>query len=98
MEATLKICVGTWARYNTGNSSGKWLSLPMPEKQLESELNKIAGGERDPEYVILDSECAADFRAVSESDNIFHLNQEAASVKKRNESKEGSFTGDAGSL
>lgn len=87
MEATLKIYVGTWARYNTGNSSGKWLSLPMSEKQLESELNKIAGGERDPEYAILDSECTADFRAVSESDNIFHLNKEAASVKKETKAK-----------
>jgi hypothetical protein len=82
MNTTVKICIGTYRRMNEGNTGGKWLSLPMPEKSLISALNAVAGREHDPEFAILDSECSEDFRAIKEAENIVLLNREISQTKK----------------
>jgi hypothetical protein len=76
--AKIKIYVGTYAKYNSGSIAGKWLALPMAGKNLYRELKKIAGAEKDPEYMIQDTDIPAgfDFRSISESENIFKLNEE----------------------
>lgn len=78
---TIRIFVGTYGRLNDGDSGGKWLALPMPEGKLKAALRSIAGRDRDPEYGIWDSESTADFRSISEGEDIFALNREAADLQ-----------------
>lgn len=74
----IKIYVGTFAKYNAGSLAGLWLSLPMDEKNLYRKLKEIAGNERDPEFMIQDTDIPSgfDFRSISESENIYNLNKE----------------------
>lgn len=54
----LKIYVGTYNKYNNGDISGKWISLPTDEETLRNELQAVAGNEKDPEFMIQDFESA----------------------------------------
>ena len=80
-RGVIRIYVGTYAKYNRGSVAGQWLSLPMPARELRNSLSAIAGGERSPEFMIQGYEVSADFRAISESEDIFALNREAEELK-----------------
>ena len=82
MKNAIKIYVSTYEKYNRGSLDGAWLSLPMDKKVLYRKLRQIAGFERDPEFMIQDSEVSPniDFRAITECENIEKLNEEAANV------------------
>ena len=52
MENTIKIYVGTYAKYASGSIAGEWLALPMDDDNLAEALKRIAGDEASPEYMI----------------------------------------------
>lgn len=77
----LKIYVGTYHKYNNGDVSGKWISLPTDEETLRNELRAVAGNEKDPEFMIQDFETAIDGMEPAESENIIELNNVMAQLK-----------------
>lgn len=77
----LKIYVGTYRKYNNGDLSGKWISLPTDEETLRRELRAVAGEERDPEFMIQDFETAINGMEPAESENIIELNNVMARLK-----------------
>lgn len=78
----LKIYVGTYHKYNNGDVSGKWISLPTDEETLRNELRAVAGNEKDPEFMIQDFETAIDGMEPAESENIFELNNIMTQLKE----------------
>lgn len=77
--AHYKIYVSTYCKYASGTLSGAWLKLPMSKKNLFSALRKVANREREPEFMIQDTDISPDyedFREISESENIVKLNEE----------------------
>lgn len=78
----LKIYVGTYYKYNNGDVSGKWISLPTDEETLRNELRAVAGNEKDPEFMIQDFETAIDGMEPAESENIFELNNIMTQLKE----------------
>ena len=73
----LKIYVGTYGKYNNGDLSGKWISLPTDEETLRNELRAVAGNEKDPEFMIQEFETAIEGMEPAESENIFELNEQS---------------------
>ena len=82
MENTIKIYVGTYAKYASGSIAGEWLALPMDDDKLTEALKRIAGNEASPEYMIQDYQ--ADFR-IEEIDNINDLNAAARGLVELDE-------------
>lgn len=78
----LKIYVGTYNKYNNGDISGKWISLPTDEETLRNELRAVAGNEKDPEFMIQDFETAIEGMEPAESENIFELNNIMTQLKE----------------
>lgn len=78
----LKIYVGTYNKYNNGDISGKWISLPTDEETLRNELRAVAGNEKDPEFMIQDFESAIEGMEPAESENIFELNNIMTQLKE----------------
>lgn len=78
----LKIYVGTYNKYNNGDVSGKWISLPTDEETLRNELRAVAGNEKDPEFMIQDFETAIEGMEPAESENIFELNDIMTQLKE----------------
>ncbi len=78
----LKIYVGTYNKYNNGDVSGKWISLPTDEETLRNELQAVAGNEKDPEFMIQDFESAIEGMEPAESENIFELNNIMIQLKE----------------
>ena len=78
----LKIYVGTYRKYNNGDLSGKWISLPTDEETLRNELRAVAGNEKDPEFMIQEFETAIEGMEPAESENIIELNNVMAQLKE----------------
>lgn len=78
----LKIYVGTYNKYNNGDVSGKWISLPTDEETLRNELRAVAGNEKDPEFMIQDFKSAIEGMEPAESENIFELNDVMTQLKE----------------
>ena len=54
---TTPVFVNTWGNYNRhGANGGRWLTLPMEPKELETQLAELAAamGDHDPEFCIHD--------------------------------------------
>lgn len=78
----LRIYVGTYNKYNNGDISGKWISLPTDEETLSNELRVVAGNEKDPEFMIQDFESAIEGMEPAESENIYELNDIMTQLKE----------------
>ena len=70
----LRIYVGTYGKYNEGSLHGTWIDLPTSEENLKQQLQYVAQGEYDPEFMIQDYESSVGIEP-SESENIFELNK-----------------------
>ena len=82
MENTIKIYVGTYAKYASGSIAGEWLALPMDDDNLAEALKRIAGNEASPEYMI--QAYQADFR-IDEACDIKTLNAAARGLVELDE-------------
>ena len=86
----LNIYVGTYHNYNCGSIRGKWLNLPLTDDELKSDLDWIAQGEHDPEYMIQDYETDFNIK-VDESQDINELNELAQKTDNWSETQKEVF-------
>lgn len=66
----LEIYLSSWNNYNSGNLNGQWITLPMPELQLNNLLQSKIFGE-DPEYTIQDVDVKLDNKTDTNTVNAF---------------------------
>ncbi len=82
-EKPIEIFVGNLARYTEGVLDGRWLALPMQQKELDAALNEISKNGRD-ELILMDryvrSDCACLGELVGEWSNISDINTVASLI------------------
>ncbi len=77
---SIKIWLGSLAKYNSGELSGEWIELPLTEEELVAVTNKYtADGQGD--YFLADWECPIE-GIVSEYSNVSELNGVATQLSE----------------
>lgn len=83
-EKPIEIFVGNLARYTEGVLDGRWLALPMQQKELDAALNEISKNGRD-ELILMDrfvrSDCTCLGELVGEWSNINDINTIASLIE-----------------
>jgi len=77
----IKVFITNLAKYNEGYLIGDWITLPLPEEELDEVIEKILGD--DEEYFITDYEC--EFMEVPEYYNLHKLNELAEQLDNLDE-------------
>lgn len=82
----LNIYINTWGNYNeNGADLGEWITLPMPEDELQEKLDLVAErmNDEDPEWFVNDYEWTTDFQLfeVHEMDDYFELNERLNTIE-----------------
>ncbi|RLI96329.1 MAG: antirestriction protein ArdA [Candidatus Aenigmatarchaeota archaeon] len=76
----VKVYLTNLAQYNAGRLVGKWLDLPLDEKELKQTFREVLGS--DEEFFITDWE--SPFR-IEEYDNVWELNRFAEQLEALDE-------------
>ncbi|MDV9801683.1 antirestriction protein ArdA [Clostridioides difficile] len=82
MNEVIKIHIANLGKYNEGDLTGKWISLPISEESLKKVLNHIGINEEYEEYFISDFETYMKGLEIEEYSNIKQLNELANKIEK----------------